>query len=124
MKDTRPVHLDLLTMKFPPSAIASICHRISGVILLIFLPFALWLLQTSLHSAEGFIRVHQLLSLNSFKFGILVWLAAISYHLCSGIRHLLMDAGYCESLVGGRNSAYVVMAVTLILIISAGIWLW
>ena len=50
-------------------------------------------------------------------------LAALFYHLVAGIRHMLMDLGYAESLKGGRIGSYTVFAITVILLFLAGIWL-
>lgn len=50
----RPVNLDLQTISFPVTAIASILHRVSGVITFVALAILLWMLGTSLSSPEGF----------------------------------------------------------------------
>ncbi|MGL5372028.1 MAG: succinate dehydrogenase, cytochrome b556 subunit, partial [Plesiomonas shigelloides] len=49
----RPVNLDLKTISFPITAIASILHRVSGVITFIALGILLWLLSLSLSSEQG-----------------------------------------------------------------------
>ncbi len=54
VKKQRPVNLDLQTIRFPITAIASILHRVSGVITFIAVGILLWLLGTSLSSPEGF----------------------------------------------------------------------
>ena len=51
-------------------------------------------------------------------------LAPFIYHLVAGIRHLLMDAGIGESLEGGQAGAKAVFAVSIVLIIATGAWLW
>lgn len=48
----RPVNLDLQTIRFPITAIASILHRVSGVITFIAVGILLWLLGTSLSSRK------------------------------------------------------------------------
>ncbi len=45
---------DLKTIRFPVTAIASILHRVSGVITFVAVGILLWLLGTSLFSWEGF----------------------------------------------------------------------
>ncbi|MGL1161857.1 succinate dehydrogenase, cytochrome b556 subunit, partial [Vibrio parahaemolyticus] len=40
----RPVNLDLTTIRFPVTAIASILHRVSGVITFVAVGILLWLL--------------------------------------------------------------------------------
>lgn len=119
----RPINLDLTTLKFPPMAIVSILHRLSGVILFLAIPLLLWLLQSSLSSAEQFQNITQFFSGYTVKLIVFVVLAALLYHLVAGVRHILMDIGYFESLQSGRRSARAVMIISAILIILAGIWL-
>lgn len=56
VKKQRPVNLDLKTIRFPVTAIASILHRVSGVITFVAVGILLWLLGTSLSSPEGFLQ--------------------------------------------------------------------
>ncbi len=118
------MNLDLTTLKFPPMAIVSILHRISGVTLFLAIPLLLFLLQSSLSSADQFQHIQQLLTGIGFKFVIFVVLAALFYHLVAGIRHMIMDIGFAETLQAGRRGAVAVMIISGILIILAGIWLW
>lgn len=125
MNQKRPIYLNLLQIKFPCSAIASILHRISGVLLFLLLPLLLWLLARSLHSFDTFSTLQQLFA-NSLLLRFFMWvtLSSLLYHLIAGIRHLLMDAGMGESLVGGRQGAYIVFVLSGISIILLGVWLW
>ncbi|WP_409995576.1 succinate dehydrogenase cytochrome b556 subunit [Ferrimonas balearica] len=125
MNKQRPVYLDLQQIQFPATAIASILHRVSGVILFVSIAVLLWLLATSLGSAQGFATVSEIM--NSLIAKLVVWgiLTALAYHLCGGIRHLLMDLGHFEdSMESGNASAKAAMAVTVVLSVLAGIWLW
>lgn len=71
MKDTRPVNIDLTTIRFPLTAILSITHRITGVIIFIGVAILLYLLGLSLESEAGFAEAQQLLSSPLAKF--VVW---------------------------------------------------
>ena len=51
MKTDRPINLALTKFKFPLAAIASITHRITGVLLFVGIAFLLYLLDQSLTSA-------------------------------------------------------------------------
>lgn len=106
-------------------AVVSIGHRISGVILFLFIPFMLYLLHQSIISPTTFLNLQQTLA-NSFwmKFWVWVLLSATLFHLFAGIRHLLMDLGFGESLNAGRRSAYAVFFLSVITIILTGVWLW
>lgn len=124
MNDKRPVNLDLTTIRFPITAIVSITHRISGVILYAGVAVLLWMLQESLASQESFNALKDTLSAPLLQ--IIVWgtLAALAYHLVMGVRHMIMDVGVGESLEGGRRGAQIAIVCAVILIILAGVWVW
>ena len=124
-KKQRPVNLDLQTIRFPVTAIASILHRASGVITFVSLGILLWLLGLSLSSPEGFVQAAAVM--DSFIVKFIVWgiLTALAYHICGGIRHMLMDFGYIEEIfAAGSRTAYVSFAITVVLSILAGVLVW
>ena len=125
MKKQRPVNLDLSTIRFPVTAIASILHRVSGVITFIAVGILLWLLGLSLSSPEGFQQASALLG--SFIVRFILWaiMTALAYHIVGGLRHLLMDFGMLdESLEAGKRSAQISFVITVILAVLAGALLW
>ena len=81
MKDTRPVNLDITTIKFPLAAITSILHRISGIALFFGIGILLYFLQLSLSSEAGFNQALQLLDSSLIKALIWIILLAVFYHL-------------------------------------------
>ena len=124
MNDKRPVNLDLTTIKFPVTAIASITHRITGVALFVAVPILLWMLDRSLASPESFADLKQLMTSPFCKLVVWAILAVTSYHLVAGIRHMVMEAGVGESLEGGRRGASATFIITAVLIVLAGVWIW
>ncbi|WP_312593747.1 succinate dehydrogenase, cytochrome b556 subunit [Stutzerimonas nitrititolerans] len=124
VKSQRPVNLDLRTIKLPITAYTSIIHRVSGVILFVGVAIMLLALDASLSSEEGFAEVKAYLSSPLVK--LIVWglLSALLYHLVAGIRHLIMDAGHGETLEGGKLGSKIVIAVSVVLILLAGVWIW
>ena len=124
MNSKRPVNLDLGKFHFPLPAITSILHRVSGIIIFVGVAFLLYGLDLSLSGEEGFGRVSDLL--NSFFAKLIVWgiLSALLYHLVAGIKHLLMDMGIGEELESGRIAAKATLAIAIILILLAGVWVW
>jgi len=111
-------------MHFPITAIASILHRISGIILFLLIPFLLWMLQSSLSSEQGFDDLSQFLS--GFWIKSFLWLcfAAFIYHALAGVRHLFMDIGIGEEIRGSKIAIGIVVVLTAILLILVGVWLW
>ena len=124
VKDNRPKNLDLNTMRFPLPAITSILHRISGVFIFMGVAILLWVLAESLGSEQGFSNVQQWIALMPVKLVLWAILAGLIYHLVAGIKHLMMDVGVGETLEGGQLSAKVVVVVSAILIVAAGVWIW
>lgn len=124
MNKNRPVNLDLGTMKFPPMAIASILHRISGIVIFLLLPVMLCFLRHSLHSEESFIYVKNLLAEPLYKLIVWAFGAAFIYHILAGFRHMIMDTGFGEELVAGRRTAILVIVLAVIFTIFLGVWIW
>lgn len=124
MNKKRPVNLDLGTLKFPVMAIASILHRVSGMVLFLLLPLMLYFLQLSLVSPQSFADLQILLANPLIKIVLWGFGSALIYHLLAGIRHLLMDLGLGEHLPAGRTSAAVMIGCSVILIIFLGFWIW
>ncbi|MEC8308152.1 MAG: succinate dehydrogenase, cytochrome b556 subunit [Pseudomonadota bacterium] len=120
----RPVNLDLTTFRFPITAIASILHRVAGVILFFGSFILMALLGMSLENEAGFADTLALLE-NGFV-SFIVWgvLAALAYHFVAGVKHLFMDMGYGETLESGRLFAKVSIAVASSLIVFAAVWVW
>lgn len=124
MNKQRPVNLNLFTIHFPIPAIVSILHRISGFILFLCIPLFLWMLQSSLTSINQFSDLQDILGNIWVKLILWGMMAALLLHLIAGIRHLLMDLGFGESLKAGRFSAWLVVILSIILTLVAGVWLW
>ena len=124
MKKQRPVNLDLTTIEMPATAKASILHRISGVAFFFALIFVIVVWAISLQSAEGFELAQSLMQGVLGKFIAIGSLAALSYHIIGGIRHLIMDMGYWEELESGNLSAKLAIAIWLVSVVLAGVWIW
>ena len=124
VKTARPVNLNLFSIKWPVTALVSIAHRISGVLLFLAMPALLYLLELSLSSEAGFRQAGAMLSAPIPR--LLGWLLAVAllYHLIAGCRHLLMDIGFGETWRGGKAGAQAVVALSALAAILAGIWLW
>ena len=124
MNKKRPVNLDLGSMKFPPMAITSILHRVSGVVLFVLLPVMIFLLSQSLHSEEMFNQVKIKLSEPYYKLIVWVFSTALAFHILAGIRHMIMDIGFGEDLHTGRRTSILVIVLTAIATIFLGMWIW
>jgi succinate dehydrogenase / fumarate reductase cytochrome b subunit len=124
VKRARTVNLNLFTMHFPIAAIVSILHRLSGILLFLFVPFIVWAMQASLSSPDSFASVQAVFKLSIVKFLIWVFLSGLVYHMLAGFRHFIMNFGFLESLRAMQITAKVVLGVFVVLSIILGIWLW
>lgn len=124
MNKKRPVNLDIGTIQLPVTAYVSILHRVSGVVLFGAVGLFLWILDSSLSSEESFNSIKEFM--NTLIVQIIIWLslAALIYHLVAGLRHLVMDYGYGETLSGGILGAKLVLTFSAVLMLMAGFWLW
>lgn len=116
----RPVTLPLLRLRLPLPGWVSLLHRVSGVLLFISLPLAIYVFQQSLRGADSFEQVRQQLMAPWARLLLLLVVWALAHHLFAGIRHLLMDVHWGVSLASARRSALlVVLAGGLVAAITA-----
>lgn len=121
----RPVYLDLFKISLPLPGLSSICHRVSGVFMLLSIPFMAYMFALSIESEESFLYVANITQHNLF-FALWMWgfLMAITYHIYSGVRHLLMDLHFFEELHTSRMSSSVVFILFAVEAIVASLWFW
>jgi len=120
----RPVNLDISTIKLPVTAFISILHRFSGIFLFAGMAFLLWMLDSSLDSQESFAAVRDATANPVFKFVLWAVLSGLAYHMVAGIRHLIMDFGFGESLKGGQLGAQIALFIAFVSIALIGVWVW
>ncbi|QHG92328.1 succinate dehydrogenase, cytochrome b556 subunit [Coxiella endosymbiont of Amblyomma sculptum] len=125
MRAERTINLNLIRFHFPLTAVVSIFHRISGCVLFLCIPFSLYFVYQSLLSEESFLHLKRLLS-HDWWLKVFVWtvLSATLFHLFSGIRHLMMDFGFGESVRIGNATASAVFVISSVSIVLIGIWIW
>ena len=121
VKDKRPVNLDIGSMRLPITAWASITHRATGVFLFAGIAVLLWALDASLSSEASFDALRE-----SLLFKLVLWavVSALIYHSLSGIKHFIMDRGIGETMEGGILGVRIAWALSAVLIVSAGAWIW
>lgn len=116
----RPVYLDLLRIRLPVGGLVSILHRISGVFLVMALPFSLWILQQSLISAEQYQQISDWLQRLPLRILVFLLILALAHHFLAGVRHLLLDLDIGISRRGGRTGAWwVLVGDVLIALVAA-----
>ena len=124
IKDDRPKYLNLLKIRLPITGVASINHRISGLLLFLAIPFSLYLLQLSLKNKNGFDEVLSCLSSPVIKLALVLLTWSFVHHLFAGLRFLLIDQNIGISLPAARKTAwFVVFAAVIVTIVISGVWI-
>lgn len=125
MKKQRPMNLAIHTMALPITAYASILHRISAVVMWVGFAFYLPTLWYSLQSPDNFALL-QALRDESLIIQVFLWafLTAMGYYLCGGVKHLIQEAGYFESLEGGAQISWACIGFGVLLSVLSGVWIW
>lgn len=124
MPKARPKHLNLFVIKQPLPAVMSILHRVSGVLLFLFIALLLWLLQGSLASPESFASMQAAASNPLMKLLLILVVWAYLHHFCAGLRHLAFDLHIGGELGVARASSVAVMVVSLALTAVAAVAIW
>lgn len=109
----------------PVTAVVSILHRVTGIILFVGLAFLFYAFDLSLESQEGFDQVVNALQTN-FLVKFVIWgvVSALMYHFVAGVKHLFMDMGHFEELESGRIAAIANIVIAAVLVVLAGVWIW
>jgi len=79
----------------------------------------------SLSGAAGFASAQDILQ-TSFVAQFITWglLSALGFHFSAGMKHLVMDVGVGEELDSANNAAKMVVGLTVVLAVLAGVWVW
>ena len=114
-KNKRPVFLHLLKIRLPVGGIVSITHRVTGVLLTLILPFALYFLTLSLENEAGFDTATRVLQQPITRVFVLLVFWFFAQHFFSGLRHLVMDLDIAMEKSAARLSAWLVFALSLLM---------
>ena len=112
-----PLSPHLQIYRWQISSLLSITHRIAGVInLLALILMFFWLLGLSFGESNYELF---LLIINSFfgKFILIGFTWSMSFHILSGIRHLVWDLGYGFEIKTANISGIIVIICSLVLTI-------
>lgn len=117
-KINRPLSPHLFIYSFQLTSFLSICHRISGAVLVFFIILLLLLQTFDLMISEFSFFYIFLYLFDSYFYWVLISLfyfvsGSLSFHLLNGIRHLLWDLKY------GLEIKNVIISGSLVLVIIA-----
>lgn len=119
----RPIYLNLFQIRLPIGGVASILHRVTGALLALMFPFALYLLQGSLQDPAVFSNIAAQLNTFTGRFGFLIIVWIFAQHFFSGVRHLLLDIGIGDGKASARLSAWFSFLASGLVVLLIGICL-
>lgn len=120
---TKPVFINLLKISLPLAALLSITHRVTGVfIFFLVLPASAYFLSLLLESQVSYLNFFALYDDTFILRTFVLFLALIfSYHVFTGIRHMLLDFHLIsETLDATKKSAVITLILFLVNAICLG----
>jgi succinate dehydrogenase / fumarate reductase cytochrome b subunit len=116
---------DLPKYRLPAPGWVSILHRISGVLMFVFLPLILWMFDTSVSSEISFARFR--FAFENGAAGILLKVICLAliwaylHHFIAGLRHLWMDLSHAAvTKERGRATAKFTLGFSVVLTLILG----
>lgn len=88
---SRPLSPHLQVYRLPLTAILSISHRITGVVLVMGLIAIAAFLALAAAGVETYTMLLGWLSTLPGQMGLWLWIYALVFHACHGVRHLIWD---------------------------------
>lgn len=120
-QNNRPLSPHLQIYRLPLTAILSITHRATGVILSVAALVMIWVLAAAASNADYYASVSGHLSSWYGQIFLIGVTFSLYLHFCSGIRHLFWDAGVGFELDTVAKSSKMVIAGAIVLTIAT--WL-
>ncbi len=114
-RGSRPLSPHLTIYKPQLNSAMSIFHRITGVGLTLGSVLGVWWFLAAATGPESFAVVDGLVTSWIGGLVMLLSMVALWYHFCTGVRHLVWDAGYCFDIEMVEKSSYAVFAGTAVM---------
>lgn len=111
----RPLSPHLQVYRLPLTAMLSITHRLTGVVLLAGLIGLAMGLMNAAQGPEAYHAVQQVLRSGAGGLLLWIWIVALLFHFCHGIRHLVWDTGIGFRKDVLRRQAVLELAATAVL---------
>ena len=110
----KPVYINLFKIQLPLSALLSISHRVSGILIFfLVLPVSAYILNLLLASQDSFSSFVDVFNSSVFlRTFVLLNILIFEYHVIAGIRHMLMDFKLVSETLSASNTS----AITALII--------
>jgi len=122
---TRPLspHLSVYRMS-RYTLVTSIANRFTGVALSLGLPLLVYWLMAVAGGPRSYAIAMRVLTTPLAQLVYAALVVAFCYHLVAGLRHLVWDTGQALERAQSQRSAWVVIAVTVVLVLLMVYGLW
>ena len=114
----RPCSPHLQIYKLPLTARLSISHRLSGALLSLGMAFFAVALMKVISGPGGYAELQLFLAYTPVKIVLGLFIYALFFHWCHGVRHLFMDAG--KSLDKRTMTRYALLEIAAAVSLTAG----
>ena len=103
----KPVYINLFKIQLPLSALLSITHRVSGMLIFfLVLPVSAYILNLLLESSDSFVLFMDSYNASIFiRTFVLFNILVFEYHVIAGIRHMLMDFHLISETLSSSNTS-------------------
>ena len=117
----RPLSPHLQIYRWQLTSVMSILHRFAGIALSAGAVLLVWWLVAAAEGPQSYAAIQAFLGSWIGRVLLLGWTAALFYHLCNGLRHLMWDAGCGFELRQAYASGWAVVGATAAL--TALVWI-
>jgi succinate dehydrogenase / fumarate reductase cytochrome b subunit len=106
----KPVYINLFKIQLPLSALLSITHRVSGMLIFfLVLPVSAYIFNLLLQSSDSFSLFMDSYNTSIFiRTFVLFNILVFEYHVIAGIRHMLMDFHLISETLSSSNTSAMV----------------
>lgn len=119
-KAKRPLSPHLQVYKLPLTALLSITHRFTGMALIFGSLIVVGFFFAAASGEEYYNMFLDYAEMPIAKVILFLWSAALYYHMCNGVRHMIWDTGALLTKASAMKANYVVLLSAALLTI--GTW--
>ena len=114
----KPVYINLFKIQLPLSALLSISHRVSGILIFfLVLPVSAYMLNLLLASQDSFSSFVDVFNSSVFlRTFVLFNILIFEYHVIAGIRHMLMDFKLVSETLSASNTSAITALIVFFVI--------
>ena len=114
----KPVYINLFKIQLPLSALLSISHRVSGILIFfLVLPVSAYILNLLLASQDSFSSFVDVFNSSVFlRTFVLFNILIFEYHVIAGIRHMLMDFKLVSETLSASNTSAITALIVFFVI--------